>query len=368
MTDIAYGGAAGTQIATLGYATGYTSVIDAMPSRRIKVNGWLTQVKIYGSLTSATVRVWRDQNPANLDCRTLVGSSTVPSNTLPNDTWVTLDTPIRVRSGDAVGLSYQTAGGLSLADGTGQKMWYENTNKTDSAAWANVATDRNVRIEFKGEAANLILFGDSITGGADGDATGGLRGWRPVRDTAWYTGAWIDPTFDYPYMLQQRGLGRVTCATGFGGQEASYGAANWAAAVAAYKVAGATVIMNWGINDIVAGTEYATHEGHWDTMLAAAASDGVRLVRQDILYVGALYPSGGGAATVNAAVDTWNASMRAWCLANGVKNIPLNSAWQAAWIGSDDAIHPSMTGYLAMAAMTKRRLGNNAFRRLVLMA
>ena len=325
MANVYYGGSAwGTPGAGFGYASGVTSGVNRHGKTRIWVNGLLKSIKIRvvsaGTLTNvAGIRVWRDDNiDTALKCNKIVGTSTVPSNRLVDNTETTLDTPIAVQSGDALGIEYTVTGGVKIA--TGEAGWAFSTNAAKSADgdWADSGSNV-VLMRGYGSPCKLFLLTDSAFGGEDD--TGAPYKWSTPANEDWYNANFRCKGKDSSFWL-----GRLLGLS----PSMQYGGCGWSAAIAVadfaavspYIDAGAIVLINYGREDII--TEAATlaaHQANMLTLVSNIRALGATPVRVSILPVINGYALGGGYVAVNTTIDAWNTAMASWCSQVGIRNI-----------------------------------------------
>lgn len=134
------------------------------------------------------------------------------------------------------------------------------------------------------------------------------------------------------------------------------------------------LIVEGGVNDIIAGASFATYEAKYDLILSKCHAANCHMMVEEI------WPARGFVAmddTKSAAIIAWNAALTVWVAANeGVELIEIYDALEdpgaATYLNpayTSDGIHPNGTANLgveAHAAILKAKLeGRNVFTPLV---
>lgn len=303
-----------SQVSGGNVAAGRTAVSGAV-GESARQDGFIRTAKIsvnaVGSAPSNNIRL-KVLRPNGASYDVIASSEYLTATTTGMNTF-NLATPLPVEPGDQIGIWLKGGGAgvctLLNSMTTTSVYRYIGAEAVGGETYTDIA-NISVLTDFQGIKPFIDVFGESIIEGHNGATM-----WHSYAHTGF--GPAGLPAAE-PFN-QVRALVPTLAY-----QNYALGGSLWSDYIAKATLAAANalpraVAVAGGVNDIVAGTLWATVEGQMNAFKAAFAA-GTKIFIAEIL------PYTPGTDAQAATIRTWNSNYAAWCIANGATLIP---CWNA---------------------------------------
>jgi len=283
-------------------------VLQAGYVRRVRVN-----VMQAGAANNWKFKIFRP-NGTNWDF--VSESETLTAGGTGTQTF-NLSSPMACLPGDVLGVWLNGGAGANESDiyiktraSTTGIYWLAGDNTGTNQNFTNSVNNFELCVEALGVQPFLATTGDSIAAGHHTAAN-----WLSYEDG---TGPSGTITSDIAYQLRSLYVPTLEYQNyGKGSQTASW--VNSTGMVHAQLVTPKAIILHVGVNDINAGTTWASFSGSLDAIKA-------QLTAGQRLFVDEILPWTNGSDVQNGTIRTWNASLATWCASNSATLILCHDA------------------------------------------
>jgi hypothetical protein len=309
-------------------------------ARNIRQPGLIRSIScLFNNILSTQIqfKIYR-KNGVNWDF--VSNSELITSVDTPTKTFV-LATPLVAKPGDTFGIFVNHPQGLNYQAGSAIRYSNDGVNHSDTIT-TSAALGQSISIKALSNNPYLCATGDSIGMGFPQYA--GIYGGGPSGDPSFMPAQKVRESLGDGTLFEYQDF----CASG---QKFAFVAST--GMPAALAMSPNSVLVHCGVNDVFAGTT-------WASVLSSLATIKA-LVGTVNLYIDEILPAAVLDDTMSATARQWNTDLAAWCAANGATIIHSHDAMGkirastnqlddlATGYGSDGT-HLSATGVAALAA------------------